>query len=126
MKYPEDFINKVICGDCLEVMKEMPDECVDLVLTDPPYAETRHFETIELSGIGEELYRIAKKDCFLVTDFFRPAIIKYLQLFAPFKYKDMLTMYASNSMAQCALGFDCFTPSLILQKAVFLRITEQL
>jgi len=37
MKYPEDFLNKIICGDCLEIMKEMPDKCVDLVLTDPPY-----------------------------------------------------------------------------------------
>lgn len=37
MKYPEDYINKVIQGDCLEVMKGMPDKCVDLVLTDPPY-----------------------------------------------------------------------------------------
>ena len=37
MKYPDDFINKIICGDCLEVMKEIPDKSVDLVLTDPPY-----------------------------------------------------------------------------------------
>ncbi len=37
MKYPDDYINKVIHGDCLEVMKQMPDKCVDLVLTDPPY-----------------------------------------------------------------------------------------
>lgn len=37
MKYPEDYINKVIQGDCLEVMRQMPDKCVDLVLTDPPY-----------------------------------------------------------------------------------------
>lgn len=37
MKYPEDFINKIIQGDCLEVMKQMPDKCVDLVVTDPPY-----------------------------------------------------------------------------------------
>lgn len=37
MKYPEDFINKIICGDCLEVMKDIPDKSVDLVLTDPPY-----------------------------------------------------------------------------------------
>lgn len=37
MKYPDDFIDKVICGDCLEVMKEIPDNSVDLVLTDPPY-----------------------------------------------------------------------------------------
>lgn len=33
----EDSIGKIICGDCLEVMKDWPDNCVDLVLTDPPY-----------------------------------------------------------------------------------------
>ena len=30
-------INQVVMGDCLELMKKMPDKCVDLVLTDPPY-----------------------------------------------------------------------------------------
>ena len=25
------------CGDCLELMKDIPDGSVDLVLTDPPY-----------------------------------------------------------------------------------------
>jgi len=34
MKLP---VNKIICGDCLKVMKDWPDNCVDLVLTDPPY-----------------------------------------------------------------------------------------
>ena len=29
--------NEIYCGNCLEVMKELPDKCVDLVLTDPPY-----------------------------------------------------------------------------------------
>jgi site-specific DNA-methyltransferase (adenine-specific) len=38
LKYPDDFINKIICGDCLEVMKGIPDKSVDLVLTDPPYS----------------------------------------------------------------------------------------
>ena len=28
---------KLIQGDCLEKMKELPDNSVDLVLTDPPY-----------------------------------------------------------------------------------------
>ena len=37
MKYPDDYINKVICGDCLEVMRGIPDGVVDLVVTDPPY-----------------------------------------------------------------------------------------
>jgi len=35
--WPEDFINKIICGDCLEVMKEMPDKSIDAIVTDPPY-----------------------------------------------------------------------------------------
>ena len=37
MKYPDDFINKVIQGDCLEIMKQMPDKCVSMVFTSPPY-----------------------------------------------------------------------------------------
>ena len=30
-------MNEIICADCLEVLKSMPDKSVDLVLTDPPY-----------------------------------------------------------------------------------------
>ena len=30
-------VNQIICGDCLDVMKDMEDNSVDLVLTDPPY-----------------------------------------------------------------------------------------
>jgi site-specific DNA-methyltransferase (adenine-specific) len=27
-------------GDCLELMKEIPDNSIDMVLTDPPYGTT--------------------------------------------------------------------------------------
>jgi len=37
MNWPDDFINKIICGDCLEVMKQMPDGCINLTITSPPY-----------------------------------------------------------------------------------------
>lgn len=37
MKYPDEFINKIICGDIIEVMKQIPDGTVDLVVTSPPY-----------------------------------------------------------------------------------------
>lgn len=32
-----NFINKIICGDCIEIMKQMPDGSVDLAVTSPPY-----------------------------------------------------------------------------------------
>ena len=33
----DEFINKIICGDAVETMKQLPDESVDLVITSPPY-----------------------------------------------------------------------------------------
>ena len=36
-KWPDDFVGKIINADCMDVMREMPDKCVDLVLADPPY-----------------------------------------------------------------------------------------
>lgn len=31
------YINSVYQGDCLEFMRQLPDKCIDLCLTDPPY-----------------------------------------------------------------------------------------
>jgi DNA modification methylase len=36
-----DFINKIIVGDCLDVLKNVPDASVDLIVTSPPYADQR-------------------------------------------------------------------------------------
>ena len=30
-------INQVLQGDCTRVLKRLPDHCVDIVVTDPPY-----------------------------------------------------------------------------------------
>ena len=35
--WQDKFIDKIVCGDCLELMQEIPSGSVDLVLTDPPY-----------------------------------------------------------------------------------------
>ena len=37
----QKYLNQIICGDCLEMMKKMPASCVDLVVTSPPYADNR-------------------------------------------------------------------------------------
>ena len=44
MNWPGDFINKIICGDCLEVMRDIPDESVDLIITSPPYNCGKDYE----------------------------------------------------------------------------------
>jgi len=46
-------INQIICGDCLEVMRDWPVKCVDLVLTDPPYGILGGAKTIGGKGFFE-------------------------------------------------------------------------
>ena len=33
----KDYLNSIVCGDCLEVMKKFPDQNIDLIFTSPPY-----------------------------------------------------------------------------------------
>ena len=58
----EDFKNKVIQGDCLEVMKGIPDKSVDMVLTSPPDDNLRDYKgyTFNFEGIAKEIYRVLK------------------------------------------------------------------
>jgi site-specific DNA-methyltransferase (adenine-specific) len=39
----EKFINKIICGDSLKVLKTIPDESIDCVVTSPPYWALRDY-----------------------------------------------------------------------------------
>ncbi len=45
-------VNQIITGDCLEVMRDWPDRCLDLVVTDPPYG---------ISIVGGYFRRINRK-----------------------------------------------------------------
>lgn len=49
-------------GDCLEVMKNIPDKSVDLILTDPPYGTTacKWDSVIPFKPMWEQLNRIIK------------------------------------------------------------------
>ena len=36
-----EFLDKIICGDCEQVLKELPSNSIDLIFTSPPYADQR-------------------------------------------------------------------------------------
>lgn len=61
MRYPEDFENKLLQGDCLEVMNEIPDKSIDHVITSPPYnmGKSIYHKKDVYSGFKDdnELYR---------------------------------------------------------------------
>jgi site-specific DNA-methyltransferase (adenine-specific) len=64
MTYPDDFHNKVVHGDCLEVMQNMPNQCVDMVLCDLPYGMTapKWDERINMEKLWKEYRRVLKKN----------------------------------------------------------------
>ncbi|MBU7583426.1 MAG: DNA methylase [Nostoc sp. TH1S01] len=39
--HPQTWKNKLILGDCLEVLQKLPSASVDLIITSPPYADSR-------------------------------------------------------------------------------------
>lgn len=45
-------LNQILCGDCREVMKTFPSDCIDLVVTSPPYWGLRDYgpETTQIWG----------------------------------------------------------------------------
>lgn len=55
-------INHIYNEDCLETMKRMPDNFVDMTLTSPPYDNLRDYKgyTFDFEGIARELFRITK------------------------------------------------------------------
>jgi len=50
MALPKKFLNQILCGDNNELIKEIPDQCINLVITSPPYYKQRDYG----GGIGSE------------------------------------------------------------------------
>ena len=65
---------KLMQGDCLEMMKQIPDGSVDMVLTDPPYGTTacKWDSVIPFEPMWEQLKRVTKKNGAIVMTASQP------------------------------------------------------
>lgn len=63
-----ELINQVIHGDCLNVMRGIPDGSIDLTVTSPPYDNLRDYKgySFNFEAIAKELYRVTKPGGVLV------------------------------------------------------------
>ncbi len=50
------FINKIHCADSLELIKKFPDNCIDIVLTSPPYNFGINYENTNDVNIWEDYF----------------------------------------------------------------------
>ncbi|NLN69565.1 MAG: site-specific DNA-methyltransferase [Chloroflexi bacterium] len=65
-----NFENQILLGDCQQVLKSLPDNCVDLIFTSPPYADQRK---TTYGGIKPENY----------VDWFMPKAIEFFRVLKP-------------------------------------------
>jgi site-specific DNA-methyltransferase (adenine-specific) len=56
-------LDQIMCGDAVEMLKKMPDNSVDLVVTSPPYDSIRDYKgfAYDLHATGEQIYRVLKE-----------------------------------------------------------------
>ena len=106
-------------GDCLKVLKEIPNNSVDLVVTDPPYNISGTASNIELHGKGvnisefgkwdyefnpdiflKEMHRILKKDGQIYIFSSDKLLGKYMDGFTKygFHYRQLLVWWKDNLM----------------------------
>lgn len=62
--------DSIICGDCEQVLKDFPDDSVDLIITSPPYADARKKA---YGGIHPDGY----------VDWFLPKTEQFLRILRP-------------------------------------------
>ena len=62
--------DEIICGDCLDILGDFPDNCVDLIVTSPPYTDRRNST---YGGIHPDKY----------VDWFLPRTAEFLRVLRP-------------------------------------------
>ena len=89
MQSIHDFVNRIHRADCVELMKRMPEESIDLIITDPPYLvdyRSRDGRKVPndnddrwLTPAYAQMYRLLKRDSFCVSFYGWVKIDKFFQ-----------------------------------------------
>lgn len=109
MIWPEH-IGKVICGDCLKVLRDIPEKSVDYIITDPPYGIGKDtWDRQYPSGTFHQLYRVAKTVIIMPGQWALQQCIDEMGA----TYKGMIAAFNKNGMTYSPLGFGNWIPVLV-------------
>ncbi len=113
-------MNKIICGDSLELIKEIPDESIDLILTDPPYGIDKKgiknsSDLRVFYSILPECHRVLKKDGFFIT-FFSTKLLPEIFKNNPFEYYWQFILNCPLGSVRSPIGFSKYMSCFVFKK----------
>lgn len=120
LKYPDDFINKIICGDCSELIKLIPPGSIDAILTDPPYGLNKNgirndADLCLFYSLLPECNRVLKDNSFFMT-FFSTKFLPELFKNNPFSYFWQIVLYCPEGRVKSPIGFTKYMSCFIFKK----------
>ena len=114
------FPNRICLGNCFDLIKEIPAESIDAIITDPPYGvgkkginDNSGLQTFY--DILPECYRVMKSNSFFITF----TSIKFLpNIFDnnPFKYFWQIVYYCPMGSVNSPVGFTKYMPVMVFSK----------
>lgn len=119
--FENKYVNKIHCADCLTLMKDFPDNFVDLVLTDPPYGSggrdgAVHLNNPKIKGnristdtliwfvrqYSAILYRITKSHshCYVFSDWRKYRIVEIAYESTGWECRSLIVWNKGNGMGE--------------------------
>jgi site-specific DNA-methyltransferase (adenine-specific) len=125
VNFLDENINKIINADCLDIFKQLPDKCIDLVLTDPPYGIGNKFtseyglqerkskrgsfswnDKIPEKEVFDEIIRVSKNQIIFGGNYFT----EYLKPTKSWLVWDKIGQYdLKNPFSDCELAWTSFS-----------------
>jgi DNA modification methylase len=114
------FVNTVNNIDCINGFKEIDDESIDLILTDPPYGLNTNGINNDTNldyyySILPESFRVLKKDAYFIT-FFSTKYLPYVFNNNPFKYFWNFVLYCPNGQVNSPIGYTKYMSCVVFKK----------
>lgn len=94
-------VNKIYNDDCLNILKQLPDKCIDLVLTDPPYIMDNHGGKVNTGSFKRALTNEKHID-FICQDF---DFISIFNEFIRICKKVNIFIFCSNAQISRTMSF---------------------
>src|ERR1700686_3758331 len=110
----------IYCGDCLQQLQHLPDECVDLIYIDPPFNSNRNYEVFWGEGKEKRAFEDRHASTAAYIDFMRPRCVELARVLKPtgsfYYHCDWPASHYVKVMLDQIFGENCFQNEIVWRR----------